>query len=148
MVAAVSLPREPRHPVLVCMDEWWAQALLPARVVLDANSNMSLIALGQPRTISCMAYEWSLIRRFLWYRSQGTGHRFPHPAFLSSYVRQHSPCLFHPYRFRLSDLGEMAHGDDRGNCPCDESSRHGSELPPPCRIRSVAGANFMHALRR
>jgi hypothetical protein len=84
----------------------------------------------------------------LWYKSQGTGHRFPHPIFSSSYQRQHSPCSFHPYHFRLSDLGEMAHGDDRGKRPCNESSSHGCELPPPHRMRSVAGAHFMHALRR
>jgi hypothetical protein len=66
---------------------------LPVRVVLVSDSNPLLMALGLPRTISCMAYEQSPLDLFLWYKPQGTGHRFPHPVFSSSYQRQHSPAL-------------------------------------------------------
>jgi hypothetical protein len=142
------LPREPRRPILVRVDDWWAQALLPMRVVLVADNNSSLTALGLPRTISCTACERLPLHLFLWYKSQGTEHLFPHPVFSLSYQQQHSPYSFHPYLFRLSDLGEMAHDDDRGKRPCDMSSNRGSGSPPPHRMRSVASAHSMHALRR
>jgi hypothetical protein len=74
MVASISLPREPRRLVLVHVDYWRAQSPLPVRVVLVANSNPSLAALGLPLTISFSGYEWSLLCLFLWYKSQGTGH--------------------------------------------------------------------------
>jgi hypothetical protein len=148
VVAPVSLPREPRHPVLVHMDDWQAQAPLLVRVVLVADSNLSLTALGLPCMISCTSCERSPLCLFLWYKSQGTRHWFPHPIFSSSYQWQHSPCAFCPYYFRLSDLGQMAHGDDCGKCPCDESSSCGSGSSSPHQMRSVAGAHFTHALRR
>jgi hypothetical protein len=72
-----SLPRDPRCPVLVRVDDWRAQAPLPVRVVLVADSNLLLEALGLPRMISCMAYEWSLLHLFLWYKSQGIEHVIP-----------------------------------------------------------------------
>jgi hypothetical protein len=75
VVTLISLPREPRHPilVLVLVFDWRAQAPLPARVVLDADNNPLLAALGLPCTISCTAYKWSPLRLFLWYKLQGTG---------------------------------------------------------------------------
>jgi hypothetical protein len=81
VVAPVSLPRELRHPVLVRVHDWRAQAPLSARVVLVADSNPSFIVLSLPRMISCMAYERSSLFLLLWYKSQGIGHQFPHPVF-------------------------------------------------------------------
>jgi hypothetical protein len=45
-------------------------------------------------------------------------------------------------------MGEMAHSDDRGKRPCDESSSRSSGSSPPRRMKSVEGAHFTHALRR
>jgi hypothetical protein len=58
-----------RCPVLVCVDDWQAQAPLPVRVVLVADSNLSLVALGLPRMISCVAYKRSSPCLFLWHKS-------------------------------------------------------------------------------
>jgi hypothetical protein len=85
MVTPVSLPRELRCQVLVRVDDWRAQAPLPTRVVLVDDSNLLLTTLGLPCTISCRAYERSLLHLFLSYKMQGTGHQFPHPIFSSSY---------------------------------------------------------------
>jgi hypothetical protein len=56
MAAPVSLPREPRRLVLVSVDDWWALAQLPARVVLVADSNLSLVALGLSHMIVDVSY--------------------------------------------------------------------------------------------
>jgi hypothetical protein len=53
--------------VLVHVADWWAKALLSARVALIVDGNRSFVALlfGFPRTISCTIYEWGRHLAFL-----------------------------------------------------------------------------------
>jgi hypothetical protein len=65
--------------------DWWAKAPLSLRVALIANTNRSFTALGLPRSILCMVYEWLPLRLSLQYKLQSTGPRFFHLVLASSY---------------------------------------------------------------
>jgi hypothetical protein len=72
----------------------WAKVLLSARMALVADGDLPFVALGLPCMISCTVHEQSSLCLFLWYKLQGTGHRFLHPVFsLSSLHNNNSISL-------------------------------------------------------
>jgi hypothetical protein len=69
--------------MLVHAADWWAKASLSMSVALIANGNRLFVALGLPRMISCMVYEWPPLRLSLRYKLQSTGPLFFHLVLVS-----------------------------------------------------------------
>jgi hypothetical protein len=150
MGAPIHLLRESRRARLMHVADRWAKPLLSVRVVPVAGGSCSFMILSLPRMIPCTVHERSSLCL-----SDGISCKVPvikspiWPFHSLLHAGTTMPFFAFCFSHRLSILArEMAHGDDCGKCPRDEGSSHGSGLSPPHQMMMVAGAHWVHTVRR